>query len=185
MNDPHVTAMLATSDRLHERYVKLRTGVDARGLNWRPRPDVWSIGQCFHHIITSEATYLPQLTNAITRRDRPAANGYRFRPTWFGKWFARQVGPEGRRMKAPIIFRPAVRSFDLTLWDEFDAHEQTVRQRIASADGLDLNRIIMVSPVSRFFRFNLGDCFAILLGHRDRHLRQAERLESQLNSSHG
>lgn len=177
--------MLAASDRLHERSVKLRAGIDVQGLNRQPRPDVWSIGQCVHHIMTSEATYLPQLASVITRRDRLAADGYRFRPTWFGKWFARQVGPEGRRMKAPRIFRPAVRSFDLTLWEEFDVHEQTVRQWIASADGLDLNRIKIYSPVSRLFRFNLGDCFDILLGHRDRHLRQAERLASQLNSSHG
>lgn len=187
MTDPHVSAMLRYSDELHDRYLKLRATIDTVSLNRQRRPDVWSVGQCLHHIITSERTYLPQLQKIITHREPSAASDYVFRPTRFGKWFARQVGPEGRRMKAPSIFRPEIHDFDIALWDAYDKHEQTVRRLMTEANGLDLNRIRVVSPVTRLFRFNLGDCFIILLGHRDRHLRQAGKLVNDSKSyiSHG
>jgi hypothetical protein len=36
-------------------------------LNWRPRPDAWSIGQCLEHLAAANELYLEEIEAALTR----------------------------------------------------------------------------------------------------------------------
>ncbi len=45
------------------------------------------------------------------------------------------------------------------------------------ADGLDLRRIKFGAPVSSLLSFSLGDRFAILVMHQERHLKQMNRIK--------
>jgi hypothetical protein len=66
---------------------------------------------------------------------------------------------------SPLAAAEVLRDF-LELRDQFG-------QRIRRADGLDLKRAVVQSPVSRFFRLPLGAYLAFLLAHDRRHLWQA------------
>jgi len=44
------------------------------------------------------------------------------------------------------------------------------------ADGLDLNKVRLKSPALGLIRYNVADCFAILVVHTDRHLTRAEEI---------
>ena len=41
------------------------------------------------------------------------------------------------------------------------------------ADGLDINKVRLKSPALGLIRYNLADCFAILVVHTDRHLNKS------------
>lgn len=51
---------------------------------------------------------------------------------------------------------------------------------LRSADGLDLARIKVTSPVTRLLRLSLGQWLAGLAGHQRRHLWQARQVKTEL-----
>jgi len=53
------------------------------------------------------------------------------------------------------------------------------------ADGVDLARIKVTSAASRWLRLSLGLWFALLVGHQERHLAQAERVRKQADFPSG
>jgi hypothetical protein len=54
------------------------------------------------------------------------------------------------------------------------------RLHIEQADGLDLKRVKVVSPISSFLKFSLGMTFAQAAAHERRHLAQARRVLAKL-----
>src|SRR5256885_16415132 len=84
--------------------------------------------------------------------------------------------PPRRRFRNPRLLEPAHQPLapDAVL-REFLSLRDALTRRVQQADGLDLERVIVVSPVSRFFRMPLGGYFAFLLAHDRRHLWQARQ----------
>src|SRR3989454_2226792 len=79
-------------------------------------------------------------------------------------------------LRNPRLLEPAHQPLapDAVL-QEFLSLRDALTRRVRQADGLDLQRAIVVSPVSRFFRMPLGGYFAFLLAHDRRHLWQARQ----------
>jgi hypothetical protein len=48
------------------------------------------------------------------------------------------------------------------------------------ADGLDLRRVKVATPISRFLKMSLGAMFAQIAAHERRHLEQARRVREKL-----
>jgi len=51
-------------------------------------------------------------------------------------------------------------------------------ERVRQADGLDLKRARVTSPVTRLLRMPLGAYFAFILAHERRHLWQARQVRN-------
>jgi hypothetical protein len=49
------------------------------------------------------------------------------------------------------------------------------------ADGLDINRLKVSSPVSKLLKFRIGECFQFLLLHQRRHFLQAKNLTTLID----
>jgi len=58
----------------------------------------------------------------------------------------------------------------------FQAHQLDYIERLGRANGLDLSRARVISPVSKWLRFSLGTLFAVIAAHERRHLSQARRI---------
>lgn len=43
-------------------------GLDSRQLNWRPDAGLWSVGQCFEHLLTANRLMLQAADDALTGR---------------------------------------------------------------------------------------------------------------------
>jgi hypothetical protein len=52
--------------------------------------------------------------------------------------------------------------------------------RVRQANGLDLSRVRVVSPLTSLMRMSLGQCFGLLAAHERRHLWQAARVREEL-----
>jgi hypothetical protein len=152
---------------------------------WRPAPDAWSIGDCFVHLNTTAAASLPILTAAIERgRERSLTSHGPFAYSWFERMLVASMEPPPRlRLRARRRFvPPRVERDPGTVLTEFMSWQDQFAAAIRSADGLDLRRVRMHSPVVSTLRYSLGTGLAILLAHERRHLWQAREVRGKLEA---
>jgi hypothetical protein len=89
------------------------------------------------------------------------------------------VRPAARlRTSAPMAFRPTPGRSRHDVMAAFREYQVQYVDRLHQANGLDLARARVTSPVARWVRMPLGSSFATMLAHEHRHLAQAGRLIS-------
>jgi DinB superfamily len=153
---------------------KLLEGISDKQFNWKPSPEKWSIAQCLDHLNSGWGA-LPKLDRAIAAAgERGIRGGGPYRHPLLGKVYLRFTEPPPKiRVSAPRRFRPVAERSISDVVPRFLGLQQEILARIESADGLDLGRIRLSSPISRRFRMSLGQWFAFLAAHERRHLWQA------------
>ncbi len=153
-------------------------GLASHQLNWKPGVDEWSIAQCYEHLVTANTAYFPAFETILS--GAPVDTFWTrlpWYPVFWGKVLVRAFGPDARRrLKAPRMFRPSRGSIDEAIIDRFiDQQHQLIRYMDATKD-MDVERIIISSPVTRFVTYSLMDTYRILIAHEQRHIRQATRV---------
>lgn len=161
---------------------ELLAGVSDAQFNWRPEPHRWSVAECLGHLNVTGTAYLRALDRAISEaRSRGLTGGGAFRSGLLGGWMTRSMEPPPRmKMKAPKSILPPAPDRPLaTVREEFMALQDEMERRLRDAEGLDLTRARVTSPVASFLRVRLGDAFGFLLAHERRHLWQARRVRDE------
>ena len=156
-------------------------GLSDEQLLWEPAPDRWSIAKCFSHLNVTADQYYPAIDHSMRlARERGLLGEGPFRHGFLMNRFIRMMEPPpGRSLRAPRMFRPRTRA----LADEiptFFAHQSAIIERVRQANGLDLSRVKVVSPLTSLMRMSLGQCFGLLAAHERRHLWQAARVREEL-----
>ena len=160
-----------------QRAIALARGLTVEQLNWKPRPDQWSVGQCLEHLCISGEVYLPPIASAL--KNRPRAPVDRITPGWFGAWFIRSYiapSPQTKKAAAPRKIRPVLSVVEPSVLDRFLAMNRDVRALIERAQPYDVNRVRFVNPFIPIIRFTVGTGFEIISKHEMRHLLQAEKV---------
>ncbi len=175
---PELRELYDQFDRIREDAERLAQTLSEGQANWRPGPGRWSVAECLAHLNETADCYLAAIDRGLDRGEARNLTGKGpFRYRWFGRWFVRQLEPPPKRaFKAPAMFAP--RS-DLGLADvaqRFLAAQAHLQARLLRANGLHLARIKVTSPVSRWIRFELGQCFNVVASHERRHLWQAHQV---------
>lgn len=161
-------------------------GLDDKKFNLRPDPDSWSVAECIDHLCVLGNLLLPRLDAGI---QRARVKGWRsdgpFRYGLFSTMFIRMVGPlrttGSRRGKvaAPRLYRPSSATHDVnTLVTKFETLQDELIERAKAADGLDIARVRIESPVSVLIRIRLGAWFEAIAAHQFRHIEQAKRAKA-------
>ncbi len=156
-------------------------GLSREHLEWKEGPDRWSIAECLSHLNVTADQYYPAIDRSMRRaRERGLLGKGPFRHGFLMNRFVAMLEPPPRRsFKAPPIFKPRVRNLANEV-GIFFAHQDAIMKRVRQADGLDLARVKLVSPVSRLLRMSLGQCFAFLATHQRRHLWQSAHVKEAL-----
>ncbi|HET7228530.1 MAG TPA: DinB family protein [Longimicrobium sp.] len=163
---------------------ELADGITEAQFNWVPGPGRWSVGQVVNHLNISGSSYVERLEPLLADA---RAHGLRdrgdFKPSLVGGFLVRSMEPPPRkRFKAPRIWRPAEPGPALDREREL-ARLHTLHDRVEAlirvADGLDLRRIRIASPVSGLIRMNAGDALNLLLTHERRHLHQLRKVTEE------
>jgi hypothetical protein len=170
-------------ESLRQQFAAIRTDAEnlLRGLtneqfNWRPEPGKWSIAECIAHLNLADGLDLAAIDAAISqaRRDGIVGNGP-FRYGAVSSWFIRRIEPPPSSMKAkaPKVYAPAERA-DLALaTGEFRRIQARLAELVVAADGVDLARVKVPTPFSKWIKFSLGQRFRLIAAHDRRHLYQA------------
>ena len=152
-------------------------------LNWKPGPDRWSIAECLEHLTVTAELYFAALDDVMARGRAEGKAGREQAPfsfSHFERWFLRSLEPPVRmKVRAPRTFVPGSGLDARDVYQRFLAAQDGLEQRIRTAEGLDLRRIRVASPLSRLLRFRLGFALAYLLAHERRHLWQAEQVRRE------
>jgi hypothetical protein len=143
---------------------------------WRPGPRSWSIAECFLHMLAAARPYLTSIDEGIARaRAKGHLASRTARHPWLARVFVESFEPPPRiRYPAPKQFLPpAPRGPATVIVGDFMRLGDEIGDRLDRAEGLDLGKPVVVSPVSSVFRLSLGLSFALLSVHERRHLYQA------------
>jgi hypothetical protein len=145
---------------------------------WQPKPDAWSVALCIEHLNTTARLYLPQLDEAIANAIRRGTYGEGpFSYNVFGRFFTAAIEPPARfRLSTPQPFDPPDVRPRPEVMAAFRAYQVQFVDRLRQANGLDLARAKVRSPVNSWLRFSLGSGFALMLAHERRHLWQARNV---------
>jgi hypothetical protein len=156
----------------------LVAGLSDAQFNWHPAPGHWSIAQCLDHLTVTGRELIERVRETITdARSRGLLSRGPFRYGMIGNMIVRSMEPPAKlKFKAPKIFKPrADQSLDEVVRDFF-AVQAEVLELIREANGINLARAKVTSPVSKVIKLSLGQAFGLIATHERRHLWQAHQV---------
>lgn len=145
---------------------------------WQPAPDHWSIGHVLDHLNATARHYLPVLDEGISEAIRRGiyAEGP-FKYAWLGRVLVYVNEPPPKfRVKAPHKVHPAPARPRNEIVAALRAYQVQFVDRLRQANGLDLARARVGTPIHKWVRFSLGSGFALMAAHERRHLWQVQRI---------
>jgi hypothetical protein len=176
------TYLEAAIDRLqhHAAWVQEYFGqLSSAQLNWKARPESWSIGQCLDHLITTNSTYFPVLKSIGTGGDRmgwwarisPLSN-------FFGDLLLRGSGPVIRKKaKSPKVFAPRNSMADPAIVQRFQQHKNDLIDLLIGADSIQHDTFKISSPAAAMITYRLDIAVQIIVEHEERHILQAVQVQ--------
>jgi DinB superfamily len=150
-------------------------------LNWKPAQDRWSVGQCFDHLLTTNKEYLPIFENVLNGTKKTTMwERVPIMPKLWGTVLIKSLDPKStRKVKAPRIFQPSQSDVSETIIADFVHQQEKVIEHIKATEHLDLNKIIVTSPVAAPITYSLMDAYKIIVIHEQRHFQQARRVTEE------
>jgi len=149
-------------------------------LNWKPSAERWSVAQCFDHLLNSNRGYFPIVDNVLSGYKRTFWQSMPVLPGVMGKLLIKSLDPvKGRNLKAPKNFQPAQSDISSSVIDDFVAQQATIVGKMKATAHLELERIIISSPVTSVVTYSLMDAYRVIVVHERRHFQQAQRVTQE------
>lgn len=175
------TALIAAVHTLDARARTIHETTPPAALGWPPPDGGWSVGQVFEHLCVANDDYLVTLRRVLA--DPPAGSraASRWKPSLTGRLLVRSF-ESSRKLPAPKRWRPAPAPRPNVV-RELLARQRELVELIERSMAFEWNRVRLASPVSPLIRMNVGDAFAILVTHAERHFRQIDRVRRAYESA--
>jgi len=161
---------------------ELTSGLTEAQFNWRPRAGEWSIEECLAHLTMIDQAQADLLEQSIERARADGVTGagpFEY-PAW-ERYLLREIEPPVRNpIPAPKRFVPVHGQPVTGILPTFLHVERRFLAQIERADGLDLRRVKVASPMARLVKFSLGGTLAMAAAHDRRHLTQARKVRERL-----
>ena len=145
----------------------------------QPAPGQWSAAQCLEHLNYYSRYYHPAIEKAIAagRNARPSAT---FKAGWLGAYFTKLMAPQANgslksKMKAPKNAVPSEAPDPRAVLAEFIDHQETLLKLLEQAASVNIGRLRVPISIAPWIRLKLGDTFAFLIAHEQRHALQLTR----------
>jgi hypothetical protein len=173
--------------KIQQQAEDLTRGLTEAQFNWRPAPDQWSIQECLAHLTIVGQWEVLAIEQAVDDgRSRGLTGSGPFRYGAIERWIVEASGPgHGGKVRLPF---PAPRRFVPSQGQPLTAVVPTFQHlqrqlgiQVDRAEGLDLARVKVKTPISRFLKLSLGMMFAQIIGHEHRHIAQARRVREKLS----
>jgi hypothetical protein len=161
---------------------ELTKGLSEAQFNWRPAPGQWSIEECLAHLTMVGQWQVQGIEDAIDHGKARGLTGTGpFEYSAIDRYILRETAPPIRHQMAALRRFQPLHGQPVTgvLPTFLHVQSQFIRQ-LERADGLDLRRIKIPSPISRFLKMSLGMMFAQAAAHEQRHMMQARRVRERL-----
>lgn len=173
-----ISELVSSLDTVSQDVQMTFGSLSVQQINWKPSPDQWSVAQCLDHLITTNRPYHAKLERiANGENKRTFWQSVPFLPGLFGKFLIKAVSPEAvRKLKAPAKFQPASSTIDVGITRSFVEEQKKLVDRMNATAGLDLDRILVSSPITDLVNYSVADAYRIIVNHERRHVQQAKRV---------
>jgi hypothetical protein len=154
-------------------------GLSDEQLAWS-RPDSWSIGQLFEHLVLYSDSYFSKMRGRIFDPHAPhrqAEAQVEWEPSLMG-WMMVKRLRSPRSMPAARALTPG-QAQRLEIVNGFIQRQATLTYLLRASAALHWNRELVVSPINPLIRMNVGDAFQVLIVHAQRHIGQMAQLRDQ------
>ena len=149
-------------------------------LNWKPSPERWSVAQCFDHLLTSNNGYVPIIDDVLKGRKQSLWESMPLLPGLAGRLLIKSLDPAStRKIKAPKRFEPAQSDISASVINDFVEQQSRIVEKMKSTQHLDLEKIVITSPVAAAITYSLMDAYRIIVVHEHRHFQQAKRVTDE------
>jgi hypothetical protein len=161
---------------------ELAAGLSEALFNWRAAPGTWSIQECLAHLVMVGQVEANAIEQAIDlARAKGLTGSGRFEYPGWERFILRETEPPVRHsMDAPKRFVPVHGQPVTGIMPTFLHVQRRFQIQIERADGLDLRRVKVPTPISKLIKISLGITFAQAAAHERRHLAQARRVRERL-----
>ena len=161
---------------------ELSNGLTEAQFNWRPAPEQWSIEECLSHLTMVGQVELLAIEAAIGQaRTRGLTGSGSFEYPMWERFILRETEPPVRHaVAAPKRFVPLHGQPVTGVLPTFLHVQRNFAIQIARADGLDLRRVKVPTPISPLLKLSLGMTLAQAAAHERRHIAQARRVWQRL-----
>jgi len=150
-------------------------------LNWKERPDRWSILECLEHLNKYSQFYNTELTKAIDSAQRESGT-VESKSTWLGRKFIRMMHPDNSaKQKTFARMNPSQGTLDGTTIERFLKHQEDLLKLIHKSGIVNINRNYVPVEFMKLLKMNLGDAFQFVIVHERRHIEQAGKVKATLH----
>jgi len=169
-------------DEIRQQARELTAGLNEVRFNWRPKPLAWSIEECLAHLTMVGQWEVRAIEEAIQRgRARGATATGPFEYPAIDRFIVHQTEPPVRDpMPTPDRFVPLHGQPITAVLPTFLHVQDQLCLQLDQAEGLDLRRVKVATPISRLVKLSLGMMFAQIAAHERRHLAQARKVYDKL-----
>jgi hypothetical protein len=172
-----INKLIEESDKIKIVVKKEFSELSFDSLNFRNEKYAWSPAECFDHLITTNNQYLPIIEAALEKGKNGSHGDSEFKTTFAGRFLLHSVNPDNmKKNKTPRLFRPEIRLYTREVIKSFLEQHSLITGLIHESKNKNIASIKVHSPVTRLLRFNLGECYQIIIYHNWRHIRQAGRI---------
>ena len=171
----------AATERDTKRARALALDLDADRMRRRPPTGGWSVSEVYEHLCITNDSYLVMIAPLADRSGSPTTVAdAQWKPTLMGGFMTKQF-ESPRKIPAPRSYRPGPEAREGVV-DAFIDRQRQLLDLLERTKHIDWSRTRLGSPVTKLIRFNLGDCFRILVAHTHRHLGQIERIRAGIGA---
>lgn len=143
---------------------------------WKPSLESWSITECLAHLNLANTYFIRQIQTKLERKGDKSTTG-EFSMSLNGRLMMKAVAPEvTRKMPTPGIMKPRPGLEPVPVFANFIEVEKLFVKLLPETDKLDWEQSKIVSPMTSWIKFRLGDVLIFTAAHAQRHINQAKRV---------
>ena len=166
---------IAQLDEASGIFVKSFGRLTPEELNWKPRADQWSVGQCIDHIMKTNETYFPIIRSMLTGKYQPTfVQRIPLLPSFLGNFLLKSIKESPRKLKTFPIFEPAHSTISSNIVKDFVKHQEHLKTLVENTQHLNHEQLIISSPVNKYITYSLATALDIMIAHEFRHFEQAK-----------
>lgn len=171
---------------LEKQFEELKTSVNnltedlsEEQFNTKPAPDRWSVAECISHLNVTWNLYKNLIADAVAKNQNLSfKNPDDFQPRFIMKKFTEMMEPPYKfKMKTFAQFVSNEKLSKQETINKFNEGIEEAVKFINTGENVDIKKTIIVSPVSKFIKYQLGELFPFLAAHARRHIWQAENVK--------
>ncbi|GEM_PF-1713069 len=167
-------ALREAMDLLRQQAISYRDTLSAERRGLVPSDGGWSVNQVLQHLAVTHQLYADRVQRVLSRAPRPGHGDTPWRATWMGGLMVHAL-QGSRRLPAPKAFR-VDRTVPAAVLERYLTALESTERMMREVESVHWARTRVTSPASRLVRLNLGDCFAVLTVHDERHFARIRTL---------